>query len=383
MKCLFFDLEYANSKGGAPKICEFGYVLTDENFKIIKRDNLIINPKIPRSEWDYYAVRKILTRKISEYERGYNFVYHYDTILNLFQNADFVFAHSPNGDNRAIRGECSRYRLPQIKYIVYDVCTCYTGYSQNKKSLSVTKILEAMGIKGENKAHDAEADAFNTMLAFKEMKNLLNFSFADFPSIYKDFEKKLKENSRKTKGNFRIIYNSIIEKTKPQGKLGDKFKDKKITMSENYEISYPNEALCLVQLIVNQGGLVTLKASESDIFVKYDKLKTDGTLKKDKRLECVLAANDKGKNKEIIDLKELFLRLDITKEQLAKMALESKLFDKEKNRTKKNRTENRKSQKENTKKESDTKVVFSTGASKTTLGDVWGPALEKLKNKKD
>ena len=34
-KYLFFDLEYATSKGGNIKICEFGFVITDENFKIL------------------------------------------------------------------------------------------------------------------------------------------------------------------------------------------------------------------------------------------------------------------------------------------------------------------------------------------------------------
>ena len=43
MKYLFFDLEYATSKGGNIKICEFGYVVTDENFQILDRDNFIIN----------------------------------------------------------------------------------------------------------------------------------------------------------------------------------------------------------------------------------------------------------------------------------------------------------------------------------------------------
>ena len=41
MKYLFFDLEYATSKGGNIKICEFGFVITDENFKILDRDNLL------------------------------------------------------------------------------------------------------------------------------------------------------------------------------------------------------------------------------------------------------------------------------------------------------------------------------------------------------
>ena len=35
MKYLFFDIECANRLN---KICEFGYVLTDENFNILKKD---------------------------------------------------------------------------------------------------------------------------------------------------------------------------------------------------------------------------------------------------------------------------------------------------------------------------------------------------------
>ena len=65
MKYLFFDMEYASSKGGVNKVCEFGYVVTDEKYIIIDRDNLIINPNIARNEWDYWAVRKILSRSNS------------------------------------------------------------------------------------------------------------------------------------------------------------------------------------------------------------------------------------------------------------------------------------------------------------------------------
>ena len=53
MKYLFFDLEFATSRSGILKICEFGYVLTNESFEIIKRDNLIIDPYIAIRDWDY------------------------------------------------------------------------------------------------------------------------------------------------------------------------------------------------------------------------------------------------------------------------------------------------------------------------------------------
>ena len=44
MKYLFFDIECSNCFGGRGKICEFGYVLTNTNFEIIKREVLTISP---------------------------------------------------------------------------------------------------------------------------------------------------------------------------------------------------------------------------------------------------------------------------------------------------------------------------------------------------
>ena len=39
MKYLFFDIECAD--GGKATICSFGYVITDENFKILRREDKI------------------------------------------------------------------------------------------------------------------------------------------------------------------------------------------------------------------------------------------------------------------------------------------------------------------------------------------------------
>ena len=41
MKYLFFDIECSNGHD----ICSFGYCLTDEKFKIIKKEDIVINPE--------------------------------------------------------------------------------------------------------------------------------------------------------------------------------------------------------------------------------------------------------------------------------------------------------------------------------------------------
>lgn len=45
MNYLFFDIECANCFEGKAKICEFGYVLINEQFEIIKKELFLINPK--------------------------------------------------------------------------------------------------------------------------------------------------------------------------------------------------------------------------------------------------------------------------------------------------------------------------------------------------
>ena len=61
MRYLFFDIECANCHGGTGKICEFGYVITDESFNETKRNLFIINP---RSEFDWYVAKKMLAYNV-------------------------------------------------------------------------------------------------------------------------------------------------------------------------------------------------------------------------------------------------------------------------------------------------------------------------------
>ena len=49
MQYLFFDLEKATSKKGG-RICEFGYVIVDENFKIIEENKLLFIAELIREK---------------------------------------------------------------------------------------------------------------------------------------------------------------------------------------------------------------------------------------------------------------------------------------------------------------------------------------------
>lgn len=164
MKYLFFDLEEATSENNSIRICEFGYAMVDENFSTVEKDNFIINPNINRNEWDYHVVRKILQRKIKEYESKPKFNHYYQKISNLILSADYIFGHSLQGDVIALNKECRRYDLPYINFIGYEIKEFYKKIKNIAQDVSVLNMLKALNIVGATPEHDAENDAYNTML---------------------------------------------------------------------------------------------------------------------------------------------------------------------------------------------------------------------------
>lgn len=351
MRYLFFDLEYASQKHGKSKICEFGYVITNERFEIINRNNLIINPAIQNNEWDYWALKNVLTRTKEEYLSNPTFPHYYDRIRYLLLSADYVIGHTLNCDAKALNDDCKRYVKPSLDYVFYDVKKIYKDYSNTDNDTSVENILKQLDVKGEDTIHDAESDAYNTMLGLKSMLDSLNVTFEDMIKLCpkskdetnnyivksidesknkseREFNERLQgdgTNTIKKYGINRKRFLQFLDNVKPNKKGMGKFKNKKISISINYEEHHFRQMLNIIQMIVNEGGCFVLKALESNIFVKYDILLEDGTNKADSRYNYVLQANNNGANIEIISFTDFLKQLEITEEQLD--ALEPINFD--------------------------------------------------------
>ena len=60
MKYLFFGVECSNCHNRIGKLCEFGYVLTDENVKILAKDNLPMSPG--RGYWSRFVSQRCAPR---------------------------------------------------------------------------------------------------------------------------------------------------------------------------------------------------------------------------------------------------------------------------------------------------------------------------------
>ncbi len=349
MKYLFFDLEYASSKGGICKICEFGYVVTNEHFEILKKGNFIIDPYINRCDWDWRVVKKILTRKVGVYEKQPRFDEYYSDINDLINNADYILGHSLDGDAKALNDDCKRYELSSINFDFYDIKKIYMEYKNSKDEVSVNNIMKSFNIQGDERTHDAEADANNTMLGLKAMLDSLELSLEELitlcPNVKdrnEDFvvssleasrirkEEKMKSmfssngsNSLRQWSDQKTLFHQFLDNVMPNKDCEKTLKGIKFSISINYEETHCVQMFNIIQILCNLGAEYVLKASMADIFVKYDSYIEDGTIKECSKSKYVKEANANGANIKLIDFNEFLSMLNITEEELNNLPMVS------------------------------------------------------------
>ena len=352
MNYLFFDCEFASCKGGSEKICEFGYVMVDENFNVLYKGNIIINPNIKNADWDWYALKKILTRRKEQYENMLLFPAYHKKIAALIQNANYILGHTIDGDVHALNCELQRYNLPALNFDFYDIKEMYKAYNDTKKSVSVENILSELGIKGDDNKHDAEADAFNTMLELKTILKKLEFKLEEMieacPSakdrtenflidsrvraeqIRAERQKAMLEGDYSDGSNDMLsmrrrcnkkTFVQFLDNVQVTAEGSGKCKDKKISISINYECKHFKEMMNLVQIIKNEGGEYVLKGSEADIFVTYASYHEDGTPWLCNREKYVDIALKEGKQIQKMTFNQFLSMIGITNEELEHLPL--------------------------------------------------------------
>ena len=343
MEYLFFDLEFASQEGGKSKICEFGYVITDEKFVVLERDNFIINPNILDNEWNLTVLSEILTKSKIVYENGYTFDECYLDIKDIFEEVDMIFGHTTYCDAKAINDELERYEFPPIDYVFYDVCELYKYYAKTDRSYSVSDIVKKLDMIGEDSLHDAGTDAFNTMLILKGLCNKMNINPTQLvelcpeakdetiDNVIQSLERrylnqeqqlldtldgdktnKMEPHSVKLTRFLQFLYN-----VKPSKNGSNKLKNMIISFSMEYERNHYKEMLNLVQMIVNEGGEYSSNAAECNLFISYNVVDKKGNIKIDPRYKFVLGRDTTKVS--IITLEQFLSKLEITEEDLNMM----------------------------------------------------------------
>lgn len=148
MKYLFFDIECSNCFNGKGKVCEFGYVITDENFKIISAQDIPMSPGKGRGNRFHLRDRMAVEDVKLAYDETYYYEQpelpaFYERIKKLMSSNDTIcFAFSMSNDIRYLADSCIRYKLPLIDYTCYDVQKLAAEYLELKGQPGLMKCVE-------------------------------------------------------------------------------------------------------------------------------------------------------------------------------------------------------------------------------------------------
>ena len=116
MKYLSFDIECAD--GGKATVCSFGYVIADEQFNVLKKEDIVMNPegKVFLEGREGRPDVKLAYSQ-ARFERAPKFPHFYERIKALLENEEYtVVGHSVSDDVAYLNNACKRYKLPALKF---------------------------------------------------------------------------------------------------------------------------------------------------------------------------------------------------------------------------------------------------------------------------
>lgn len=167
---VFFDIECASVNRTTAKICVFGYVLCDENFNIIKKEDILINPKGGFHLTDRKGDRGIvLPYAYEEFKNHPPFPKVYNYIKSLLEDKEnIVLGHSTMNDVKYLNLETKRFKLPPFKFNFSDSQLIYNAYIGNHtRQMGLEHIATELGV--EFTPHRAVDDAYATMRVVEAM----------------------------------------------------------------------------------------------------------------------------------------------------------------------------------------------------------------------
>lgn len=191
MKFLFFDIECSNCFDGVGKICEFGYVITDENFNVLFKDTIPMSPGrdgrfnlTGRKHQDDIELAWDENFYFSQPE----FPHFYNKIKNLLVGDETIcFAFDYTNDLSFLYTTLRRYKLEPFDFVCYDVQEIASRYSNKQKTnLKQTYIdLVGKGHIASFQEHLSRDDALMTAEILDAVCVLNNTDFNNLDKKYK------------------------------------------------------------------------------------------------------------------------------------------------------------------------------------------------------
>ena len=337
MDYLFFDIECANCFHGSGKICEFGYVITDERFEIKEKDIFLVDPN---SSFDWYVVKKMLAYSKEQYLAAADYPAIFPKIKSLFSREDLlVVGHTVDADAGYLNDEARRYGLPFFNYTFYDAKEMYMAYANQTKSVGLEKTGEELGVAGPEHAHRSVDDAEATMQTVQKMCCVLGVTLPELIALCPDCRGKTENGHvwtpvrERAKIKREQDFTECIAQNRISGyiaRLFVKYREglqinaascsplagKAICFSRNYEDDHLREMMFLVKVLAARGARCIGKASECDVFVRFDKTDDNGNPVPCLRMTAAEKARSEGADIMVCTLDDLLTMAGITSADL-------------------------------------------------------------------
>ncbi|MBQ8295471.1 MAG: 3'-5' exonuclease [Clostridia bacterium] len=291
MKYLFFDIECSVvSKNGA-KICAFGYCLTDEQFHIIEKEDILINPQGGFHLTDRKGTQGlVLPYEYDNFKKCPTFPQVADKIYGLLQDSDtLVLGHATMNDVKYLNFESKRFSLPSFCFSFADTQFIYMNKIREfSRQFGLGAIAQELGV--EFVAHRAVDDAYATMKIAEAMckaegegvtlYDLLRMYDIKLGKIekyemtpptsaaqiaYKREVERHKEERERKKAEFHIFADREKRRRAKEGRL----KNKAVCFSHPLEQELPLSKKLLTAAFA-EAAFFTSRAEECDIYVCFE-----------------------------------------------------------------------------------------------------------------
>lgn len=287
MNFVFFDIECASVYKTTAKICAFGYVVCDQDFNIIIKEDILVNPKGRFHLTDGRGERGLeLPYDYGEFKKYPPFPEVYKKIKQLLENPENrVYGHSTLNDVKYLDLETNRFRLPPFNFAFSDSQLLYMtvvgDYSRQFGLEYITRDLDV-----DFTPHRAADDAYATMRIVEAMCRRCGLTLTELEERYKirygrisnhrvvrptsqGFEDhlRLREEEKRERGKRRSQFFVFIsrKKFKKGGKLNGKTFNFSRNLEDKIEIS-----MDLVSAIYDKGGKYSQKLTDCDVYVCED-----------------------------------------------------------------------------------------------------------------
>ncbi|MBQ9114069.1 MAG: 3'-5' exonuclease [Clostridia bacterium] len=289
MKYLFFDIECSVVNKQVAKICAFGYCLTDENFSILEKEDILINPQGGFHLTDRKGTQGlVLPYDYSDFKKYPTFTEKADKIYSLLQDKDtLVVGHATINDVKYLNLESKRFSLPSFEFSFADTQFLYMNVVKEfSRQFGLGAIAQELGV--EFTAHRAVDDAYATMRVAEAMckaesctlieliekqeiqlGKISNYEIEPIRSRAQAKHRKEQEKRREEREKIKAQFHIFADREKRKRAKDGVLKNKTVCFSHPLELQLPLAKKLLTKAFA-QGAFFTTHAETCDVYVCFE-----------------------------------------------------------------------------------------------------------------